>query len=142
MPNTHRRRRRDATVELSRIGVGGVNTIRNYSSRRLPADAFTPLTRRNSTRCSQTCSELSKLSPISCEFRIHNADATQLSTVASRRRRRCGLESVNGTCVAEICCVSPGSVNHLYTCISYYSILELSSHACNCQANSSCAFYV
>ena len=26
-PNTHRRRRRDATVELSR--VGGVNTIRN-----------------------------------------------------------------------------------------------------------------
>ena len=26
-PNTHRRRRRDATVELSRVGVGGVNTI-------------------------------------------------------------------------------------------------------------------
>ena len=24
MPNTHRRRRRDATVELSRVGVGGV----------------------------------------------------------------------------------------------------------------------
>ena len=23
MPNTHRRRRRDATVELSRVGVGG-----------------------------------------------------------------------------------------------------------------------
>ena len=23
-PNTHRRRRRDATVELSRVGVGGV----------------------------------------------------------------------------------------------------------------------
>ena len=28
MPNTHRRRRRDATVELSRVGVGGVN-LRN-----------------------------------------------------------------------------------------------------------------
>jgi len=27
MPNTHRRR--DATVELRRVGVGGVNTIRN-----------------------------------------------------------------------------------------------------------------
>jgi len=27
MPNTHRRRRRDATVELCRVGVGGVNTI-------------------------------------------------------------------------------------------------------------------
>jgi len=26
-PNTHRRR--DATVELRRVGVGGVNTIRN-----------------------------------------------------------------------------------------------------------------
>jgi len=24
MPNTHRRRRRDAAVELSRVGVGGV----------------------------------------------------------------------------------------------------------------------
>ena len=24
MPNTHRRRRRHATVELSRVGVGGV----------------------------------------------------------------------------------------------------------------------
>jgi len=24
MPNTHRRRRRDSTVELSRVGVGGV----------------------------------------------------------------------------------------------------------------------
>jgi len=29
MPNTHRRRRRDATVELSRVGVGGVNTVHN-----------------------------------------------------------------------------------------------------------------
>ena len=29
MPNTHRRCRRDATVELSHVGVGGVNTIRN-----------------------------------------------------------------------------------------------------------------
>jgi len=29
MSNTHRRRRCDATVELSRVGVGGVNTIRN-----------------------------------------------------------------------------------------------------------------
>ena len=29
MPNTHRRRRRDSTVELRRVGVGGVNTIRN-----------------------------------------------------------------------------------------------------------------
>jgi len=27
MPNTHRRR--DETVELRRVGVGGVNTIRN-----------------------------------------------------------------------------------------------------------------
>jgi len=34
MPNTHRRR--DETVELR--GVGGVNTIRNYS-RRLPTDS-------------------------------------------------------------------------------------------------------
>jgi len=29
MPNTHRWRRRDATVELSRVGVGGVYIIRN-----------------------------------------------------------------------------------------------------------------
>jgi len=29
MPNTHRRRRRYTTVEFSRVGVGGVNTIRN-----------------------------------------------------------------------------------------------------------------
>jgi len=29
MPNTHRRRRRDETVELRRVGVGGVNTIHN-----------------------------------------------------------------------------------------------------------------
>jgi len=28
-PNTHRRRRHDSTVELRRVGVGGVNTIRN-----------------------------------------------------------------------------------------------------------------
>jgi len=27
MPNTHRRRRRDSTVELSRVGVGGVYWI-------------------------------------------------------------------------------------------------------------------
>ena len=26
-PNTHRRRRRDSTIELSRVSVGGVNTI-------------------------------------------------------------------------------------------------------------------
>jgi len=36
MPNTHRRRRRDATVELSRVGVGGVywalNVTRNSVS--------------------------------------------------------------------------------------------------------------
>ena len=38
-PNTHRQRRRDETVELHRVGVGGVNTIRNYSSRRLPTDS-------------------------------------------------------------------------------------------------------
>jgi len=37
MPNTHRRR--DTAVELSRVGVGGVNTIRNdaTSSRRMPS---------------------------------------------------------------------------------------------------------
>jgi len=29
MPNTHRGRRRDETVELRRVGVGGVYTIRN-----------------------------------------------------------------------------------------------------------------
>ena len=29
MPNTHRRRRRDASVEMSRVGVGGVSRIRN-----------------------------------------------------------------------------------------------------------------
>ena len=29
MPNTHRRRRRDSTVELSRVAVGGVYWIRN-----------------------------------------------------------------------------------------------------------------
>jgi len=29
MSNSHRRRRRDATVELSRVGVGGVKTILN-----------------------------------------------------------------------------------------------------------------
>ena len=35
-PNTHRRRRRNSTVELSCVGVGGVYWIRNYSSRRQP----------------------------------------------------------------------------------------------------------
>ena len=30
MPNTHRLR--DATVELSRVGVGGVNTIRTVTA--------------------------------------------------------------------------------------------------------------
>jgi len=29
MPSTHRRRRRDLTVELRLVGVGGVYTIRN-----------------------------------------------------------------------------------------------------------------
>jgi len=29
-PNTHRRRRRDSTVESRRVGVGGVYWIRNY----------------------------------------------------------------------------------------------------------------
>jgi len=29
MLNTHRRRRRDSTVELNSVGVGGVNRIRN-----------------------------------------------------------------------------------------------------------------
>jgi len=43
MPNTHRRRRRDSTVELRRVGVGGVNRIRNYSSRRLPTDSVDSL---------------------------------------------------------------------------------------------------
>jgi len=41
MPNrpTHRRRRRDSTVELRRVGVGDVNTvIFATSSRRLPTD--------------------------------------------------------------------------------------------------------
>ena len=37
MPNTHRRRQRDSTVESRR--VGGLNRIRNYSSRRLPTDS-------------------------------------------------------------------------------------------------------
>jgi len=58
MSNTHCRRRRDATVELS-------------YSRRLPTGAFTPLTWRNSTRCWQMCSDSQKLLPTSCEFRIH-----------------------------------------------------------------------
>jgi len=42
MPNTHRRRRRDATVELSRVVVGGVYTVQYsqlaHKSRRLPTD--------------------------------------------------------------------------------------------------------
>ena len=32
--HTHRRRRRDATVELSRVGVGGINTIEGFRGRR------------------------------------------------------------------------------------------------------------
>ena len=41
MPNTNRRR--DAIVELRRVGVGCVNTLRNFS-RRLSMGAFTPPT--------------------------------------------------------------------------------------------------
>jgi len=50
-PNTHRRRRRDATVELRRVGVGGVNTIRNYrpNSRRLPMDSVDSLETEHSS---------------------------------------------------------------------------------------------
>jgi len=62
MPNTHHRRRRDATVELCHVSVGGVNTFAT-SSRRLTTGAFTPPTRRKSTRCRQICSDSSKLSP-------------------------------------------------------------------------------
>ena len=39
MPNTQHRRRRDSSVELSGVGVGGVNTIIATSSRRLPTDS-------------------------------------------------------------------------------------------------------
>jgi len=38
MLNTHRRR--DATVELSRVDVGGVNTIRNWLTTPATADGF------------------------------------------------------------------------------------------------------
>jgi len=45
MPNTHRRR--DATVELRRVGVGGASTFAT-SSRRLPTDSVDNLNAEHS----------------------------------------------------------------------------------------------
>jgi len=77
LPNTHRRR--EATVELSRVGVGAT------SSRRLPTGAFIAPIRRNSARRAvgkfvQTRRDYRQLVANS----VRAADATQLdSCVAS-----------------------------------------------------------
>ena len=64
-PNIHRRR--DATVELNRVGVGGVNPILD-DCRRVRSHRHHDATR---LRCWQICSDSSRLSPTSCEFRTH-----------------------------------------------------------------------
>ena len=78
-PNTHRRRRRDATVELS--CVGGVYTnsrLAHDDCRRVPSQRRHDATR---LRCRQICSDSSRLSQTGC---VRTPDATQLdSCVAS-----------------------------------------------------------
>jgi len=94
MPNTHRRRRRDAAVELSRVGVGGVSTIAT-SSRRLPTGAFTTSRRRHdATRLAvgkfvqtrRNCRQLVANS-------VHTADATQPDSCVASASAMCGLYS-------------------------------------------------
>jgi len=59
--------------------------VNTTSSRQLPTGVFTPPTRRNWTRCWQICSDSSKLSPTSCEFRTYRRrDST-------RQLRRVGV---------------------------------------------------
>jgi len=88
MPNTHRRRRRDATVEFSRVGVGDsqlahddcrrVRSHRRHDATRLAVGKFVQ-TRRN-------CRQLVANSVYTRPTRLN-------STVASRtcRSRRCVL---------------------------------------------------
>jgi len=74
IPNTHRRRRRNSTVELSCVGgvyaaVGCRDPVYNSAAIRL--------------RCRQICSDSSRLSPTSCEFNTHRRhnSTRQLSCV-------------------------------------------------------------
>jgi len=85
MPNTHRRRRCDATVELSRVGVGGVNTVRNWLARTACGCVHSAVTTQldsllangKSVQTRRDCRRLVANS-------VHTADATQLdSCVAS-----------------------------------------------------------
>ena len=95
-PNTHRRRRRDETVESRRVGVGGVY----MNSRRLPTDSAmqtnNALTQRYMGHdCRRVCSHrrhdvrnCRQLVANSCTHR--RRDETR-HAVSSRRRRRCVL---------------------------------------------------
>jgi len=72
MPSTHRRCWRDTIVQLSCVGVGGVNT--EHSSQLAHGDCRlvrSHCRHDNSTCCWQICSDLLKLSPTSCEFCTH-----------------------------------------------------------------------
>ena len=89
-PNTHRRRRRDETVESRRVGVGGVY----MNSRRLPTDSMmrthnAAVWVTTADGCVHT-DDTTKLSPTSCEF-VYTPPTRRDSTVSSRRRRRCVL---------------------------------------------------
>ena len=87
-PNTHRRRRRDETVESRRVGGVYMN------SRRLPTDSA--MRTHNAAVCVTTADgcvhtdDTTKLSPTSCEF-VYTPPTRRDSTVLSRRRRRCVL---------------------------------------------------
>jgi len=89
LPNTHRRIRRDATVELSL--VGGVLTPRAVciefatSSRRLRRVRSRRRHDATRLRCRQICSDSSRVSPtvgnwFRIQYTIHTADATQLNS--------------------------------------------------------------
>ena len=89
-PNTHRRRRRDETVESRRVGVGGVY----MNSRRLLTDSAmrthnAAVWVTTADGCVHT-DDSTKLSPTSCEF-VYTPPTRRDSTVSSRRRRRCVL---------------------------------------------------
>jgi len=99
VPNTHRRRQRDSTVELSRVVVASASAMCTHPSTvvtqftilqpicdwcrkletgsRLTTGAFTPPTPRNSTSLSANCSDSSRLVETvanymcSCEFNTH-----------------------------------------------------------------------
>ena len=89
-PNTHRRRRRDETVESRRVGVGVGGVYMN--SRRLPPDSAmrthnAAVWVTTADGCVHT-DDATKLSPI-LRIRVHTADATRLGSFVSSASAVC-----------------------------------------------------